>query len=112
MSYDRPIPDTARQTLARLGAQIEYTEREPDGIVNLAKSEVTNDDLRHLIMQPGFAALHLDKTEISDEGLMSVGEMASLESLRLYDTPVTDSGLMSLVGLSKLERLNVACDPG
>ena len=49
MKFDPPLPDAARQTLARFGSQIEYTEREPNGIVNFTKSEVANDDLRHLI---------------------------------------------------------------
>ena len=112
MNFNLPLPDAARQTLARLGTQIEYTEREPDGIVNLVKSEVTNNDLRHLILHPGFAALHLDKTLISDAGLTFVGEMSSLEGLRLYDTLISNCGLKSLLGLSRLERLNIGCDPG
>lgn len=112
MDMDHPIPDAASQLLARLGAQIEYTESEPDGIVNLAKSEITNDELSDLVFYPGFAALNLDKTLISDAGLFSVGRMSSLESLRLCDTLISDGGLQSLLGLSRLERLNIGCDPG
>lgn len=112
MTFEQPVPDAVRLTLARLGTRIEYTERDPGGIVNLAESEVTNDDLSQLIVHPGFAALHLEKTSISDDGLTSVGEMSSLEGLRLYDTLVSDCGLKSLLGLSRLERLNIGCDPG
>ena len=112
MKFDPPLPDAARQMLARFGSQIEYTEREPNGIVNLTKSEVANDDLRHLIFYPGFDALNLDKTLISDAGLKFIGEMSSLEGVRLYDTLISDYGLKNLLGLSKLERLNIGCDPG
>ena len=112
MKPDRPIPDAARQMLARFGCQIEYTEREPDGLVDLASSEVCNDDLQHLIYYPGFEALNLDKTDISDAGLRFIGEISSLQSVRLYDTLVSNSGLTNLQGLSKLEYLDVGCHPG
>ena len=112
MKLDPPLPDVARQMLARFGSQIEYTELEPNGRVNLAKSEVENDDLRHLIFYPGFDALFLDKTLISDAGLEHIGEMSGLEGVRLYDTLISDDGLKSLLGLSKLERLDIGCDPG
>lgn len=46
MTFEQPVPDAVRLTLARLGTRIEYTERDPGGIVNLAESEVTNDVLR------------------------------------------------------------------
>ena len=112
MKFEPPLPDAARLMLAQFGSQIEYTEREPNGLVNLTRSEVTNDDLRHLVFYPGFDALTLDKTLVSDAGLKIIGEMSSLETLRLYDTLISDVGLKSLRGLSKLEYLNIACDPG
>lgn len=112
MKDDPRLPDEASQMLARFGSQIEYTENEPNGLVNLAGSQVANEDLRHLVFYPGFDALILDKTEISDAGLQSIGEMKNLEGVRLYDTLVSDDGLEHLVGLAKLERLNIACDPG
>lgn len=112
MKFDPPLPDAARQMLARFGSQVEYTENEPNGLINLTRSEVGNEDLRHLVFYPGIDALVLDKTEISDVGLKFIGEMSSLEGLRLYDTLVSDDGLKHLLGLSKLERLNIACDPG
>jgi hypothetical protein len=112
MKFDSPLPDAARQMLARFGSRIEYTDNEPNGLVNLARSDVGNDDLRHLVFYPGIDALILDKTEISDAGLKFIGEMSNLEGVRLYDTLVSDDGLKNLLGLSKLERLNIACDPG
>lgn len=112
MNSDSPLPDAARQMLARFGSQIEYTENEPNGLVNLARTEVGDEDLHHLIFYPGIDALVLDKTEISDDGLKFIGEMTNLERVRLYDTLVSDDGLKHLLGLSKLERLNIACDPG
>ncbi len=112
MKFDAHLPDAARQMLARFGSQIEYTENEPNGLVNLTRSEVGNEDLRHLVFYPGIDALLLDKTEISDAGLKFIGEMHNLEGLWLYDTLVSDDGLKYLLGLSKLERLHIACDPG
>jgi hypothetical protein len=112
MNFDSSLPDAARQMLARFGSQIEYTEYEPNGVVNLARSEIEDEDLRHLVFYPGIDALILDKTDVSDDGLKFIGEMANLERVRLYDTLVSDNGLKHLLGLSKLERLNIACDPG
>ncbi len=112
MKFDSPLPDAARQMLARFGSQIEYTENEPNGLVNLARSEVGDEDLRHLVFYPGINALVLDNTDISDSGLKFIGEMSDLEGVRLYDTLVSDDGLKHLLGLSKLERLNIACEPG
>jgi hypothetical protein len=112
MKFDPSPPDAVRQMIAQFGSQIEYTEREPNGLVNLARSEVTNEDLRQLIFYPGFDALVLDETMISSAGLKYIGEMSSLETLRLDDTLISDDGLNSLLGLSKLERLDIGCNPG
>jgi hypothetical protein len=81
MSVDRPIPDAARQMLARFGSQIEYTDLAPNGYVNLSKSEVDNDDLPNLVYYPGFDRLNLNQTLISDAGLQIIGGMNDLEIL-------------------------------
>lgn len=109
---NQPFPDAALELLARLGTGIEYTESEPDGIVNLTESDVTDDDLGHLVFYPGFAALDLTMTQITDAGLRFTGEMRSLENLSLYQTHITDVGLKELGRLSKLERLNIGTCPG
>jgi len=111
-SENQPLPDAALELLARLGTGIEYTESEPDGIVNLTESDVTDDDLDHLVFYPGFAALDLTMTQITDAGLRFIGEMRSLENLSLYQTHMTDRGLKELGRLSKLERLNIGTCPG
>lgn len=112
MASDSPLPDAALQTLARLGSRIDYTDRDPHGIVDLSKSEVANDDLRELVFYPGFGALHLDRTHISDAGLRFIGQMSSLETLQLFDAIISDHGLKDLLGLTKLERLSIGCHPG
>lgn len=112
MKFDSTIPDAASQMLARFECQIEYTQNEPNGRINLTKSKIKNEDLRHLIFYPGFDALVLDQTNVSDEGLMFIGEMSNLESVGLFDALVSDTGLKSLLRLSKLEQLNIACNPG
>lgn len=112
MKFEDPLPAATEKTLARLGRRIEHTERYPGGLLNLAKSEASNDDLRHLAFYPGFAALDLDNTLVSDAGMPHVGEIASLEYARLSNTLVSDAGLDHLAGLTKLERLNIGCCPG
>ncbi len=57
MNFEPSLPDAARQMLAQFGCQIEYTEREPNGLIDLTRSEVANDDLRYLVFYPGFDAL-------------------------------------------------------
>jgi len=111
-SENQPLPDAALELLARLGTGIEYTESEPDGIVNLTESDVTDDDLGHLVFYPGFAALDLTMTQITDAGLRFIGEMRSLENLRLYQTHITDEGVKELGRLSRLERLDIGTCPG
>ena len=112
MKNDQPAPNAARQMLARYGTQIEYTDTEPGGLVNLAESEVGNDDLGDLVFFPGFAALDLDSTLISDAGMRFIGEMNGLEDVSLYDTLISDDGLKHIQGLPKLERLRISCAPG
>lgn len=63
---NQPIPDAALELLARLGTGIEYTESEPNGIVNLTESDVTDDDWGHLVFYPGFADLDLTMFQITD----------------------------------------------
>lgn len=112
MKFEDPIPDAAQKTLARLGRTIEYTDRYPGGIADLAKSEVSNDDLRHLSFCPGLSALDLDNTSVSDAGMPHVGGMGTLEYIRLSNALVSDDGLEHLYGLPKLERLDIGSCPG
>ncbi|MEK6236684.1 MAG: hypothetical protein N2C14_18405 [Planctomycetales bacterium] len=112
MNYESRFPDAADQMLARLGGHVEYSDRDPNGLVNLTRSKVADEDLRDLVFYPGFDALNLDKTLISDVGLKFIGGMSNLEGLQLYDTVISDHGLKELLGLSRLERLDIACDPG
>jgi hypothetical protein len=59
MESTPPLPDAARQMLARFGSRIEYTENEPNGRVNLTGSEIGNEELRDLVFYPGVDALIL-----------------------------------------------------
>lgn len=112
MNNDLPIPDDVRRILDSYDAKIEFTPDKPNGAVNLAETNIKDDDLRHLIMYPGFAFLCLDNTRIGDEGARHIGEMVSLEALRLDDTLVSDQGVKSLQDLNNLEILSFASTPG
>ena len=107
MSNDAGVPDAARKMLARYGASIEQTEHEPDGEIDLSKSEVTNEDLEQLVFYPGFASLNLAKTNISDNGTEHIGQMGRLESVNLYGTLVSNDGLAHLSSLGDYTNAKV-----
>lgn len=106
------MTDDARMMLARHGVEIEYTDYEPDGIVDLSQTDVLNEDLDALAQCDEFAVLNLQKTTISDAGLAEITEMTQLQKLELSDTLVSDDGLQNLVGLRKLEQLGLGCSQG
>ena len=112
MKFEQPIPEVARQVLARFGSKLEFTDREPDGVVDLSKSEIGNEDLEQLVFYPGFAALNLNDTVVSDAGMDSIAKMKSLENLQLLDSLISNDGVKKLATLPKLERLNIGCRPG
>lgn len=101
-----------RMMLARHGVEIEYTDYEPDGVVNLSRTEVMNEDLDALTHCDEFATLDLEFTAISDAGMAAIAEMPQLQKIELGDTLVSDAGLVNLSGLTKLERLGIGCDQG
>lgn len=111
-SYDQPLSDATRSTLARLGASVEFSEHYPDGNIDLTESDVTDEDLPHLVFYPGFAGLQLARTSISNAGVRFVGQMRDVESLSLHNTKITDDALAELRGLIKLEELFIGTDPG
>ncbi|MEJ7594903.1 MAG: hypothetical protein WKF77_25535 [Planctomycetaceae bacterium] len=106
-SDDSFLPDAFHEMLARFGTQIEYSECSPEGCVNLARTEVANEDLADLVCYPGFAKLNLAHTGISDIGLRFIGELTSLEQLSLEGTRITDAGLVEIAGLSNLDWLHI-----
>ncbi|MBL8812232.1 MAG: hypothetical protein JNM43_18855 [Planctomycetaceae bacterium] len=105
--FDQNPADRALKLLARFGATIEYSDRYPEGLVNLDQVEIADEDLEELIFSPGFATLVLDRTQISDAGLAFVGQMPALDTLSLNRTNITDAGLSELQGCLQLTTLDI-----
>lgn len=106
------MSDEARRMLARFGVQIVHSDYCPDGAINLAHSDVGNEDLQALTGTRDFAELNLKGTTISDAGVATISQMEQLETLELGGTLISDSALSHLSELRKLEQLGVGCDQG
>jgi hypothetical protein len=76
--------------------------------VFLAKSEVTDDDLRILARLPHLNHLELQDTKVSDNGIKYLAALTKLETLHLNCTACTDTGLMSLASLTRIKRLSLS----
>ena len=74
-------------------------------VLNLARTNVTDDGLKAVEPLKNLRRLHLENTKITDAGLAHVKDLAKLEYLNLYATQVTDSGLSQLEGLKNLRSL-------
>lgn len=75
--------------------------------VDLARTQVTDKGLAHLVGMKNLNRLHLENTKITDAGLDQIKGLANLEYLNLYGTAVTDAGILKLAGLKKLKKLFV-----
>ena len=74
-------------------------------VLNLARTNVTDDGLKALEPLKNLRRLHLENTKLGDAGLAHVKDLTNLEYLNLYATQVTDSGLSQLEGLKNLRSL-------
>jgi hypothetical protein len=73
--------------------------------LNLAGTDVTNDDLAQIARLTNLTKLHLERTSISDEGLAHLTALPNLQYLNLYGTQVTDTGLDHLKQLPALQKV-------
>lgn len=90
----------------KMGGRAEFAEgslRE----IDLARTPVTDAQLKHLASLPALKKLSLESTEAGDLGMASIARLATLEQLNLSYTLVTDKGLTAIGGLSALRRLTL-----
>ncbi len=73
--------------------------------LNLGKTSITDDGMRHLKSLKNLSKLHLEKTAVTDDGLAHLSELERLEYLNLYGTAVSDNGLEHLKSLKNLRAL-------
>lgn len=91
--------DQALQRVRSLGGTIEPdppTLMNPVRSINLARSDVTDEDMALLAKIPGVRVLNLDNTRITDKGLSHLNEMRVLSQLSVRDTQVTTEGVRAL----------------
>lgn len=75
--------------------------------LNLARTEVTSEDLKSLTNLSSIENLDLSRTDIDDRALDFVFKLKNLKTLNLRDTSITDEGLQKLENLEHLERVYV-----
>jgi uncharacterized membrane protein/mono/diheme cytochrome c family protein len=73
--------------------------------LNLSRSSITDDGLRHLAGMKNLRRLDLSTTSVTDAGLAHLAGLRHLDYLNLYETAVTDEGLQHLKNLSNLRRI-------
>ena len=73
--------------------------------LNLGRSAVTDEGMKHIKNLKNLSKLHLEKTAVTDDGLAHLSELNRLEYLNLYGTAVTDNGLEHLKNLESLNAL-------
>ncbi|WAJ72063.1 c-type cytochrome domain-containing protein [Catenovulum adriaticum] len=73
--------------------------------LNLANSQVSNEQLKVLAQFPNLLKLHLEKNPISDQGIEHLTTLNQLQYLNLYRTNITNTSLNTLASLPNLTRL-------
>jgi len=80
--------------------------------LELTRTTVTNDDLKHLAGLKKLRVLKLDwNRAVGDAGVAHLGKLTGLETLDLRLTKVTGKGLATLIGLKNLRHLDVNDSP-
>ena len=93
------IGDSHLEKLAPIAKQIAW--------LNLGRTKITDDGLRHLKDLTNLSRLHLENTAITDAGVGRLRWNTALEYLNLYGTKVTDKGLDRLKTLENLRKVYV-----
>ncbi len=75
--------------------------------INLADSEVTDDDLSAIATLGDVKTFWLARTSITDQGAKHLAKMKNLESLFLAGTAIGDEGLRHLRSLSKITGITL-----
>ncbi len=79
-------------------------------LLNLARTRITDDGLRHLKDYPRLAVLNLSQTSISDAGLKHLWGLTRLQEVVVDRTKVTIEGVREL--RIALQNCNVGTDLG
>jgi len=117
---DEPVPERTAEFLAaeakavalvqKLGGRLTRKLGRVDGpviVINLAQTNVSDDDLALLAPLANLRELDLTFARITDAGLAHLKGMTSLRSLKLGQVPVTDAGLAHLKGMTKMVVLDL-----
>ena len=75
--------------------------------IDLFRSQVTDETLKHLSRLTSLQVLWLDRTRTTDNGLKLLSRLTNLETLSLGDTAITDNGLKHLSGWTHLRQLSM-----
>lgn len=73
--------------------------------LNLANSQVSDQQLKMLAQFPNLLKLRLEKNPISDQGIEHLTQLNQLTYLNLYRTNITDNSLSTLATLPNLTQL-------
>jgi internalin A len=98
LAYCRHVSDVGIGTLRELSSLTE---------LDLSRTPITSDALKHLKELRSLHSLSLSSTLIDDEGLEHLSALSSLRSLALNNTEVTDIGISSLSQLQQITHLDV-----
>lgn len=96
-------PSEIESLLNSLGVTVES----PTGPLILARTKVTDADLRHLKQLPDLKILDLSQTGISESGLLHLNSLPNLIALDLENTSVSDAALERIPDLTRLEVLRL-----
>jgi hypothetical protein len=75
--------------------------------LDLSRTQITDAGLVHLASLSKLEGLYMSGVKVGDSGLASLAGLRDLKSLDLTETLVTDRGLVHLKRLTKLEALHV-----
>jgi Leucine-rich repeat (LRR) protein len=76
-------------------------------VLELEKTEVTDEGLAQIKGLTNLRKLHLSNTRVTDAGLAHLKGLTGLELIQLDNTQVTDAGLSHLKGMTRLTDLNL-----
>ncbi len=109
---EKPAPVSAeeKQVIAKLeelGAKVDLDQAGHVRLLELGKSEATDDDLAMLIELPQLESLDITGGKITPAGIQHVTRLTGLQRLYLNDIPVTNKAMESIAKLTKLDVLSL-----
>jgi acetyl esterase/lipase len=96
------------EKLKKLGARIQFDDKNRVIGVNLGERKVTDADLIQLKGLDDLQELDLTRTGITSAGLANLKDLTSLKKLFLTETKVDDAGISHLQGMKALETLGLS----